>query len=215
MRSISKFLCTAVLCAFSIGTSWATVTDATGDFLTAYAGPRNADLDVVSADVLFDGSNFRFTASLAGAIGTTAGGFYVWGVDRGAGATTSNFGALGFPDVIFDSVVIIRPNGTGQVSLLGAGGSTTLLGSSAISITGNTFSVLLPSALLPSRGFTFDNYLHNLWPRGPVGATTQIADFAPDTSMARVRVPEPSALPLLSLALGLVGFTLRRRMGRA
>src|SRR5262249_35978017 len=60
------------------------ITDPAGDFLTTFTtGPRNGDLDVLSAEVLFDGTNFTFTSTENGPIGTTDGSVFVWGVDRG------------------------------------------------------------------------------------------------------------------------------------
>jgi hypothetical protein len=79
--------------------------DPAGDFLPTYTGPQNGDLDVLSTGAIYDGTNFRFFATLNGNVGTTSGAFYVWGVDRGAGV--AGFGALA-PGVLFDTTVIAR-----------------------------------------------------------------------------------------------------------
>ena len=92
--------------------SAAFITDPAGDFLTSYTGPRGGDLDVLNAEVTLLQSSFRFTTQLNGTVGTTAGAFYVWGVDRGQG--TPRFAGLGLNGVLFDSVLIVRPDGTGQ-----------------------------------------------------------------------------------------------------
>ncbi len=59
------------------------ITDPAGDFLSSFAGPHNGDLDVLSAEALFDGVNFTFRSTENGPIGTTAEGLFVWGIDRG------------------------------------------------------------------------------------------------------------------------------------
>jgi hypothetical protein len=63
----------------------ALISDPAGDFLPTYVGPQNGDLDVLEAEVFFDGSSFLFTSTSNAAIGTTPGGVFVWGINRGAG----------------------------------------------------------------------------------------------------------------------------------
>ena len=189
------------------------VTDATNDFIGSYSGPHAADLDVVSTDATLQGSNLVLSATMNGAVGTTAGGLYVWGFDRGTGASTANFSAIGLPNIIFDSVVIINQDGTGAVAILSAGPPVvTPLAAGSIAIAGNSFTATVPVAMLPSTGFTTLNYTQNLWPRfGGLTTDDQIADFAPDSSMAPISAPEPASLGLV--ALGALALTLvaRRR----
>lgn len=206
------------------------IADPVGDFLPTYVAsgrPTGADLDVVAAELIYHpGSHqFEFIGTVAGAIGTTpaAGGesvLYVWGVDRGAG--TERFLATGSPPigdgVAFDSVVILRPDGTATVNLFGLGGGATNLPASTALISGNTISAFLDEMLLPTQGKDFSDYTWNLWPRFGGGQNAQISDFAPneasgaiDAANARVTVPEPSSLALLGIgALALV----RRRQKR-
>ena len=106
--------------------------DPAGDLLSTYPGPRGGDLDVVSTDVLYNGNSFRFTTTLAAPVGTTPGGFYIWGLDRGQG--TARFGQFTVGGntydargVLFDSVVILRPGGPSQVVDLVAGTPPTTL----------------------------------------------------------------------------------------
>jgi len=143
---------------------------------------------------------------------------YVWGVDRGAG--TERFLATGSPPigdgVAFDSVVILRPDGTATVNLFGLGGGATNLPASTALISGNTISAFLDEMLLPTQGKDFSDYTWNLWPRFGGGQNAQISDFAPneasgaiDAANARVTVPEPSSLALLGI--GALAFVRRRQ----
>lgn len=191
------------------------VVDPVGDFLPSYTGPRPApDLDVVGSEVTYDGHTFRFYAELAGAVGTTPGGFYAWGLDRGQGAPL--FAGLGLPGVQFDSVLAARPDGTGAfVDLIS--GATTPLAAGAVTVSGNTITAVLPASAAVSRGLAPDRYTWNLWPRlaaggGAGGGGNQpIPDFAPDNSNALVTaVPVPASAGLLALG-GLTAAGLRRR----
>lgn len=161
--------------------------DATGDFLPSYTGPRGADLDVTEAEATFNGSTFTFTSTQAGAVGMTAGGFYVWGIDRGRG--TSRFADIA-PGVRFDAVVVVRPDGTGAVTDLTSGSApvSTPLPAGSITVSGATITARVAAALLPTQGLAPAAYTVNLWPRNGVGNNAQISDFAPDNRNAPVAV---------------------------
>jgi hypothetical protein len=183
----------------------AVITDPAGDFIPSYTGPKNGDLDVLSAQVSFNGSSFTFTATMAGAIGTTTGGNYVWGINRGAGA--QGFATIA-PGVFFDSVFLINPAGGSMVRDNIAAVSTPI---TDISFSGDTITGTVALSLLPSEGFTPANYLVNLWPRSGSSGLSVIADFGPDNSDAAVTsTPEPAGLALLG-GMALAGLVFMRR----
>jgi hypothetical protein len=229
MKRINIIAAMGVLWTVSGIAAAAPITDPVGDFLPTYVAsgrPAGADLDVVAAEVIYHpGSHqFEFIGTMAGAIGTTpaAGSesvLYVWGVDRGEGTERFLAGSPSIGEgVAFDSVVILRPNGTATINLFGLGGGATNLPASTALISGNTISAFLNEALLPTRGEDFSDYTWNLWPRFGGGLNAQISDFAPneavgaiDAANARVTVPEPSTLALLGIGALAIA---RRRQNR-
>src|SRR5262245_52128713 len=175
------------------GAARAGVIDAAGDFVPTYLGPRNGDLDVLFAEVLLDGNNFYLHAIVNAPVGTTPGGFYVWGFDRGPHRV--GFPNLGSPPfatgVLFDTVVVVRPTGV-------AGGTVIVDGNEITAILPRTVAALAP---LPGQ-LAQEQSTRNLWPRSPVIAGGPVdsnrSAFAPDNSDAAIQViPEPSALALL------------------
>ena len=134
----------------------ATISDPANDFLPSFVGtasPRSR------RDELFGqpdpaGTTFTLGAVLAGQIDPALAGFYVIGVDTGAGAIRP-FGGIGEPNVIFDQVIVVQKNGS---ATLGAN-------SLGVSMVGNQFILTVPSSLLPSTGASLANYGFNIWPR--------------------------------------------------
>lgn len=204
--SIGRTLAGAALLAASLlGTAQAaTVADATGDVLSTFAGQRaSTDLDIVSVSAGYDAATdtFVLSSTSAGAIGTTPTGLFVWGVNTGAGQ--ASFAANGMPGVLFDQVVLLRPDGTGS-----AGGKALPAGS--VTISGNTLTATISGALLPAKGgFAKQDYTWNLWPRDTAFSAAgfgAISDFAPNNSnIMTSAVPEVSTSVLMAIGLGLFG----------
>ncbi|RZL36486.1 MAG: PEP-CTERM sorting domain-containing protein [Rubrivivax sp.] len=188
------------------------VTDAQGDFLATFAGSHaSTDLDVVSANVFYNAGTdaFTLTATMDGNVGSTATGVYVWGVNRGGG--TATFGAsLGLDKVLFDRVILVRADGTGNVG-------NTLLPTGAVTVSGKTITAVVSAGLLPGNGFANKlDYGWNLWPRDLAFAASgvgAISDFAPNNAtFTATAVPEP-ATAMLSM-LGIAGLLAWRRVSR-
>lgn len=210
----------AFLAAAASSTARAGVVDPAGDILATYVNQASApgDLDVVFAHFLYDrdADTFTFTSTQAAAIGSTPGSLYVWGVDRGTGtarfvAGTPSVGA----GVLFDSVVVLRPDTSVTVSDI-INLKTTNLGLGVARIDGNTISATISASLLPELGlFARTAYTTNLWPRVGAGNNNQITDFAPDASNFVVTVvPEPSTVALSACAAIVLPVALARRRRR-
>ena len=170
-----------------------TITDARGDFLPSYTGPHRAGLDVVAHQVTLSGDRVIFFGLMAGPVAPTqeVGGLYLFGVDRGRGTPRFRAGTpvIG-PNVTWDAIVRVNPNGTGLVNNQVAG-VVTQLDPADIHINGNTLTasvplgVLMQGAVRPPEQWTY-----NLWPRNGivVGQNVHVSDLAPDDGNSPVQV---------------------------
>ena len=174
------------------GSPW--ISDPVGDFLPGYTGPQDPGLDVTAHRVLVTRNRVIFCGKMAGPIAPTQniGGLYIIGVDRGSG--TARFVGPGRvpvigPNVLWDSVVRVNPDGTGLFNNIIAGGPTPI-DPSDITIDGDEFSIsvpldlMMPGAVLPPEQWTY-----NLWPRNSavIGNNAAVPDLAPDDGNSPVR----------------------------
>lgn len=207
---IRSLLVAGMMTIVAVPAAAVTRTDATGDFLATYTGAHGGDLDVLKYSTSIVGSDFVISSTMNGAIGTTAGGIYVWGVNRGKG--TAGFGAsLGLTKVLFDSVIVLQPDGKGLTVVFNTGGPPTItpLAAGSITIVGDTITGTIPIAFFPSDGFDAPHYGFNLWPRLAGGTVANIADFAPNDGTIN-SIPEPASWALLVAGFAVVGGTMRR-----
>lgn len=200
------------LAGFVIGTPAiaSTTTDPVGDFLPSYTGPHTGEFDVTNFSVLYDPSTslFRIAGTLAGNINPETDGYYIIGVNTGAGAIDP-FGSIGQPDVEFDKVVVVAGEGEAFI-----GGEDL-----TFDIFGDSFLVWVPLSLLPSTGADPLDYGFNLWPRTEIdtpGNLEHISDFAPNNALLKATaVPEPVTWMMMLLGFGLAGASIRFRRARA
>jgi len=180
------------------------VTDIANDFLPSYQGPKNGDMDALSSEVTLNTGNntMTFTATMNGPVGTTAGGAWVWGLDRGKGAELflPAFGA----GVKFDSVLALSVDPTQPSAFIDIvnGGAVSPLAAGAVHVNGNTISATVPVSMLPSQGLAPASYTWNFWPESKLGQAPFVSDFAPDARNAALTVvPEPSSAALAFVGL--------------
>lgn len=195
--------------ACSIAPVGATPLGPSSGFLSSYAGPQNGDLNIASGEAFLDGGNFELDATFSAPIGTTNGVSYVWGIDRG-----TNLAPFGTnrPGVLFDSVIISTPGSNTSFVLDLISNKMTLLTGAEVNVSGDTLELFVPGSLLPSEGFSDNDYLVNLWTRDGLNSAdfTQIAEFAPSNSDVAVTVvPEPSTWAMLLMGFGALGFMMR------
>ena len=195
--------------------------DPLGDFRAPYVAagnPTTGDLDVRSLAAYLNnpGTAILLTGTVAANIpaGAPANQAYIFGIDRGAGV--ARFAGLGLPGIVFDAVVIVRPNGPDVLNTCFPVTCNVPLPGPA-TFNGNAFAVTVPTSMLPSTGRPPVGYTFNLWPRliGQNGgsANLEIPDFAPDNGMVGLNVvPEPATLLLVAPALAGLALVRRRRV---
>jgi hypothetical protein len=176
----------------------AVISDPVGDFLPSYTGARAPGLDVVAHEVVVLEDRIVFYGKMAGSVADTqsVGGLYLFGVDRGSGTprflNTPNFPPAIGPNVVWDAIVRVNPNGTG-----GYNDALTQtpapLDPANIHINGDEFTVSVPlSMMLPNSTKPPQEWTYNLWPRNGIGSNLQVSDLAPDDGNSPVQTIAPA-----------------------
>jgi hypothetical protein len=184
-----------------------TITDPAGDFLPTYVGPHGADLDAVSATVDIVGGDFVISGTVNGAIGTTPGAAYVFGVNTGGAGSPFPLA----PGILFNSKIVLSANGPSMVTDNIANPTVTTLGAGAVTVAGDTITALIPLSLLPGTGLSPSDFGFAFWPNDGAGFT-EISDFAPNDSTFTVGgagVPEPATWAMMLVGVGGLGATAR------
>lgn len=201
---MKKALRTAAAAALALSATAHAATDPAGDFLASFTGSPVGALDVLDASVSFNEAAGTFTlrAQTAGPIGGQPGVAYVFGFDRG-GDVNAPFASIGFPDVRFNSAVVLQSAGTGAVA--GTAVPT--------SVNGNDIEATVAAALLPSNGLSQKDFTWALWAIDTrINGLARNADFAPSSNVAVAAVPEPQTWALMLAGLAALGSLARRRM---
>jgi hypothetical protein len=121
------------------------------------------------------------------------------------------------PDITFDAVLVMLPNGVLTVVTIPVAGAptfTTVIGGTVVD--GDTLSATIPLSLLFSTGFAPEDYTFGFWSRIRVdptvdGTNNEIADFLLGSGSINARVvPEPATWLTMLLGFGVVGSVMRR-----
>ena len=197
-RKLSLLAATLLAAGFTTHARALPFIDASDDFLPSYTGAKDADLDVVQADVVIDpqAQTITFSGTLRGDIDTRSKKLYAFGVDRGRGSVGRDLvfqGALGGEPKIgsgvrWDAVALLTASGQALFfDALNPG--FVPLPNVPVTITGNQITATLPLSLFASQGSKFKEYTYNLWPRSEASlANTTVPDFAPDNGNAPVSI---------------------------
>jgi hypothetical protein len=135
LAATAAFACAAALAASAQAT---TVHDPVGDRLPTFTNNPDPtpDLDVVSATAVYNAHQLILSATMAGNIGTSDAGEYVWGINRGAGSpllsepnpltdTSTPIGG----NIPFDAFIILGNGVVSDEHDVNSGGFGVLLGS--------------------------------------------------------------------------------------
>jgi hypothetical protein len=158
----------------------------TPGFQPQYTGPTFDQLAATEAGALvLPGNTVELAGIMRGPFHDPSPSYYVFGIDRGAGASVGpRFAAR--PGITPDTLVTITagPFGsspTGTITDL-TNGSTQTIDPSKIQIVGSTLRVFLDASQLPSGSAPITRYRFALWTQDQQGTDiTTVASFVPDT----------------------------------
>jgi hypothetical protein len=142
---------------------------------------------VAAGAILLPSDTLELGAILRGPNRSTAPAYYVFGIDRGSGASQGPLFAVR-PGITPDALVTITaaPNNTsvsGTITDLETG-TVTSLSPAAIQAKGSTLRVFVPVSELPSRGAPPSQYRFAFWTQSaPGNAIGNVGSFLPDTTM--------------------------------
>jgi hypothetical protein len=197
-RSLKPLAAALCVAGFTAQTPALPFLDAGNDLLPTYTGAKDADLDVVQADVVIDpqAQTITFSGTVRGNIDTRSPKLYVFGIDRGLGSAGRDLifqGAIGGEPkigshVLWDSAAALTAGG--QAFFFDAlNPGLVPLPDVPVRINGNQITATLPLALFASQGFRLKEYTYNLWPRSELSlVNTVVSDFAPDNGDAPVSI---------------------------
>ena len=159
----------------------------------AFTGrPYDQLLPLAAGGAVFRNNVMEFATILRGEFRNPDTSYYVFAVDRGAGASRGPTFASR-PGITPDALVTITvgPFGSspsGEIRDL-VDGSVRAIDPSRIAIRGATLRVFLDASQLPSRGAQLPRYRFAMWTQTSPGADiANVASFAPDASMIPIAV---------------------------
>jgi hypothetical protein len=141
---------------------------------------------------LFKGNVLEFGAIMRGPFHDPSTSYYVFALNRGAGASLGPIFASR-PGITPDALVTLAvgPYGSsasGTITDL-TSGATQLIDPSTIKINGPTLRVFLNASQFPSKGLSIQKYRFAFWTQTqPGNDISTVASFAPDSSMIPIGV---------------------------
>ena len=158
-------------------------------FQESYTGPR---LDQLSGTVagglkLRDGT-YEFAAIVRGPIDDPQPSTYVFGIDRGKGASTSTpFASRS--NIKVDALVSVTRTATGVTGSVTdlTTNQTTSIDPANIDINGPSLRVYLAPSLLPAKGLATNAFRFSFWTKSNAsGGIESVGSFVPESTMARI-----------------------------